>query len=53
MKKLNSMKLLKKFLRNVELGTGCAFIEITAPQSLYEDTLSEICGVEIVIRLIL
>jgi stage IV sporulation protein A len=35
------------FLRNVELGTGCAFIEITAPQDLYENVLSDICGVEI------
>ncbi|MGI6318654.1 MAG: stage IV sporulation protein A [Dethiobacteria bacterium] len=34
-------------IRNIELGTGCAFIEITAPQSLYDKILSDICGVEI------
>lgn len=34
-------------IRNIELGTGCAFIEITSPQSLYDKILSEICGVEI------
>lgn len=35
------------FIRNIELGRGLAFIEITAPQELYEKVLSEICGIEI------
>ena len=35
------------FVRNIELGRGLAFIEITAPQELYEKVLSEICGIEI------
>jgi stage IV sporulation protein A len=34
-------------ISNIELGSGCAFIEITAPQSLYDKILSDICGVEI------
>ena len=50
----NSIAEMKKndlvedvIIRNIELGTGCAFIEITAPQSLYDKILSDICGVEI------
>jgi len=35
------------FISNIKLGSGYAQIEITAPQSLYERVLSEICGVEI------
>lgn len=31
----------------VELGSGKAFLEITAPQQLYDKVLSEICGTEI------
>ncbi len=31
----------------IELGSGSAFIEILAPQDLYESILSEICGTEI------
>lgn len=35
------------YIRNIELGSGLAFLEITAPQSLYDKILSDICGVEI------
>jgi stage IV sporulation protein A len=35
------------FIRNIELGSGYALVEITAPQALYEKILSDICGVEI------
>lgn len=35
------------FMRNVELGSGCAFVEVTAPHELYEKILSDISGVEI------
>jgi stage IV sporulation protein A len=35
------------FIRNIELGSGYALVEITAPQDLYEKILSDICGVEI------
>jgi stage IV sporulation protein A len=35
------------YIRNIELGSGLAFVEITAPQSLYDKILSDICGVEI------
>jgi len=35
------------FVRNIELGSGSALIEITAPQDLYEKILSDICGIEI------
>ncbi len=34
-------------LREMELGTGKAVIEIQAPEELYEQVLSEICGVTI------
>ncbi|HHU76891.1 MAG TPA: stage IV sporulation protein A [Firmicutes bacterium] len=34
-------------VKNIELGSGSAFIEITAPQELYDKVLSEICGTEI------
>ncbi|NLX90993.1 MAG: stage IV sporulation protein A [Firmicutes bacterium] len=34
-------------IRNIELGSGSAFIEISAPQQLYEKVLSQICGMEI------
>lgn len=34
-------------IRNIELGSGSAFIEISAPQELYEKVLSQICGMEI------
>ncbi len=34
-------------IRSIELGSGSAFIEVTAPQELYEKILSEICGIEI------
>ena len=32
---------------NVELGNGNAYLEISAPQQLYDQVLSEICGIEI------
>jgi stage IV sporulation protein A len=35
------------YIRNIELGSGLAFVEITAPQGLYDKILSDICGVEI------
>ena len=34
-------------MRNVELGSGSAFVEVTAPHELYEKILSDISGVEI------
>ena len=34
-------------LKEMDLGTGKAVIEILAPESLFEQVLSEICGVEI------
>jgi len=34
-------------LKEMDLGTGKAVIEIQAPESLYEQILTEICGVEI------
>ncbi len=34
-------------LREMELGTGKAVIEIQAPEELYEQVLSEICGIKI------
>ncbi len=50
----NSIDALKKYdlvenalIRNIELGSGSAFIEVTAPQELYEKVLSQICGMEI------
>jgi len=34
-------------VRNIELGSGSAFIEVFAPEELYEKVLSQICGIEI------
>ena len=34
-------------LKEMDLGTGKAVIEIMAPESLFEQVLSEICGIEI------
>jgi stage IV sporulation protein A len=34
-------------LREMDLGTGKAIIEIQAPEDLFEQVLSEICGIEI------
>lgn len=34
-------------LKEMDLGTGKAMIEIQSPETLYEQILSEICGVEI------
>jgi stage IV sporulation protein A len=34
-------------LREMDLGTGKAIIEIQAPEELFEQVLSEICGIEI------
>lgn len=35
------------FIRNIELGSGIALVEITAPGDLFEKVLSDICGVDI------
>lgn len=34
-------------LKEMDLGTGKAVVEILAPEALYEQILSEVCGVEI------
>ncbi|NMB35817.1 MAG: stage IV sporulation protein A [Firmicutes bacterium] len=48
LEKVREHELIERVtVRNIELGRGLAYIEITAPQELYERVLSEICGIEI------
>ncbi|MEW5922098.1 MAG: stage IV sporulation protein A [Bacillota bacterium] len=49
LKEIQKLDLIETaVLIDVELGSGKAYLEIDAPQQLYDKVLSEICGTEIV-----